>query len=78
MFFANLETDALVIDVDGDEYCVDLCFSQPRKFKTLGAAKRFCIREARKLHTLVGNQLTQLAEMEDSPAGTPAHPKRRD
>lgn len=62
MVFANLAVDALVIDELPDAYFVRLCFCKHRKFSSLKAAQRYCIREAKKLHKLVGTQLDQLAK----------------
>ena len=63
MVFANLKVDALVIDLLlPDVYMVDLCFCPKRRFTTLKAAQRYCIREAKKLHKVVGTQLDQLAK----------------
>ena len=60
---AELDGDnELLVGLEDDGFLVDLCFCKKREFKTLKAAKRYCIREARKLHKVVGTQLDQLAK----------------
>ena len=55
----ELEVDCRIDGTFWGNVSVEGCFHR-KQFKKLESAKRYCIREALKLHKLVGTQLTEL------------------